>query len=55
MSTANELGRGPLFIGSVVGCILAGDLIGEVMRGAFRQPISEESGEGTYKGYRHSS
>jgi hypothetical protein len=40
LSTANELGRGPLLIGSVVGCILAGDLTGEVIRGATCQFLS---------------
>jgi hypothetical protein len=36
LSTANELGRGPLLSGSE-GWILAGDLTGEVIRGAIRQ------------------
>jgi hypothetical protein len=39
LSTANELGRGPLLSGSE-GCILAGDLTGEVMRGATCQFLS---------------
>jgi hypothetical protein len=39
LSTANELGRGPLLRGSE-GCILAGDLTGEVIRGAICQFLS---------------
>lgn len=54
MSTANELGRGPLLIGSVVGCVLAGDLTGEVIRGAIYQLDQEEEKGEAYKGYRHS-
>ena len=40
MSTANELGRGPLLRGSVVCWELAGDLTGEVIRGAICQFLS---------------
>jgi len=57
LSTANELGRGPRLIGSVVGCILAGDLTGEVMRGAIHQLIQRGTcgmEEEAYMDYRHS-
>jgi hypothetical protein len=40
LSTANELGRGPLLRGSVVCWILTGDLTGEVIRGAICQLLS---------------
>jgi len=57
LSTANELGRGPLLMGSVVGCILAGDLTGEVRRGAIHQLIQRGTygmEEEAYMDYRHS-
>ena len=55
MSTANELGLGPLFAGGTFtgrAVVFAGDLTGDVIRGATRQGLSSLARYETYWGYR---